>query len=122
MPDMKMVRQVVFWKRHFFEFYDGLEHQAQRKVERTLNLIRILDRIPEQYFKHLTDTNGLFEVRVMSGGNDYRIFSFFNKGGAVVLLNGFQKKSMKTPRREIQKALLIKYDYENQKERSDNAG
>jgi Phage-related protein len=54
-------------------------------------------------------------VRVESGGNIFRIFAFFDKGNIVVLENGFQKKTQKTPKKEIEKALKIKAEYENEK-------
>lgn len=50
------------------------------------------------------------------GGDIYRIFCFFDKGQLVVIANGFQKKSQKTPRKEIDMALKIKGEYENETE------
>jgi DNA-binding XRE family transcriptional regulator len=64
----------------------------------------------------MTRTNGLFEVRVELGSNIFRIFAFFDKGNLIVLGNGFQKKTQKTPKTEIEKALKIKAEYENEKE------
>ena len=58
-------------------------------------------------------TKGLYEIRVEVGSNIYRIFSFFDKGNLVVLGNGFQKKSQKTPKQEIEKALKIMEEYQN---------
>ncbi|MBK7213280.1 MAG: type II toxin-antitoxin system RelE/ParE family toxin [Bacteroidales bacterium] len=49
------------------------------------------------------------------GNNIYRIFAFFDKGQLVVLGNGFQKKTQKTPKREIEKALRIMEEYNNEK-------
>ncbi len=63
----------------------------------------------------MTGTNGLFEVRVELGGNIFRIFAFFDKGNLVILGNGFQKKTQKTPKTEIERALKIKQEYENEK-------
>ena len=63
----------------------------------------------------MTGTDGLFEIRIEVSGNIFRIFAFFDKGNLVILGNGFQKKSQKTPRREIVKALKIKEEYENKK-------
>lgn len=57
--------------------------------------------------------NGLYEIRIEVGSNIYRIFSFFDKGNLVVLGNGFQKKSQKTPKQEIEKALKIMEEYQN---------
>ncbi len=87
----------------------------QRKIEWTLNLIRVTPIVPIKYFKHLEGTKGLYEVRVEVGSNIYRIFTFFDKGNLVVLGNGFQKKSQKTPKQEIEKALKIMEEYENEK-------
>ena len=86
----------------------------QRKVEWTLNLLRTIDRIPKKYFDHMTGTEGLFEVRVEVGGNIFRIFSFLDKGNLIILGNGFRKKTQKTPKQEIEKALKIKKEYENE--------
>ena len=87
----------------------------QRKIEWTLNLIRVTPIVPIKYFKHLEGTKGLYEVRIEVGSNIYRIFTFFDKGNLVVLGNGFQKKSQKTPKQEIEKALKIMEEYENEK-------
>lgn len=80
-----------------------------------MNLIRITKQVPEKYFKHLEGTKALYEVRVEVGSNIFRIFAFFDDGNLVVLGNGFQKKSQKTPKQEITKALKIKLEYENEK-------
>jgi phage-related protein len=79
-----------------------------------LNLIRITRQVPEKYFKHLEGTKGLFEIRVVVGSNIYRIFSFFDKGNLVVLGNAFQKKTEKTPKQELEKALKIMEEYQNE--------
>ncbi len=63
----------------------------------------------------MTGTKGLYEIRVEVGGNIFRIFSFFDKGNLIVLGNGFQKKTQKTPRQEIEKALRIAEEYKNEK-------
>ncbi|MEM9339691.1 MAG: type II toxin-antitoxin system RelE/ParE family toxin, partial [Bacteroidota bacterium] len=64
---------------------------------------------------HLKGKDGLYEVRVQVGNNIFRIFCFFDKGQLVVLMNGFQKKTQKTPKKEIDKALKIKREYEQEK-------
>ena len=71
--------------------------------------------IPETYLKHIENTSGLFEIRVQQGNDIFRIFCFFDQGQLVVLANGFQKKTQKTPKKEIEKALKIKEEYENEK-------
>ena len=112
---MKTVRQVIAYKKYFLDFYQDQTDEVQRKIEWTLNLLRTIDRVPKKYFDHMTGTDRLFEVRVELGGNIFRIFAFFDKGNLVVLRNGFQKKSQKTPKTEIEKALKIKEEYENDK-------
>ena len=106
-------RQVVAYKNYFLDFYEGLNDNVQRKIEWTLNLIRVTPQIPEKYFKHLEGTKGLYEIRVEVSSNIYRIFAFFDKGNLVVLGNGFQKKSQKTPKQEIERALKIMEEYQN---------
>lgn len=113
--DEKAIRQVVAYKRYFLDFYQQQPKPAQRKIEWILNLCRRLDRIPEKYFRHLTGTTGLYEIRIEWEGNIFRVFAFFDKGNLIVLGNGFRKKTAKTPAAEIERALNIKAEYENEK-------
>jgi phage-related protein len=59
-------------------------------------------------------TNNLYEVRVKVGLDIFRIFCFFDMGKMVILANGFQKRAQKTPKNEIEKALKLKAEYENE--------
>lgn len=104
---MNFERQVVAYKKYFIDFYSKQPDNVQVKIEWTLNLIRVMRRVPEKYFKHIEGTKGLYEIRVEVAGNMYRIFSFFDKENLVVLGNAFQKKSRKTPKTELEKALTI---------------
>ncbi len=81
----------------------------------TFDLIEEMQRVPETYLKHIENTEGLYEIRVQLGSNIFRIFCFFDRGQLVLLANGFQKKSQKTPKKEIEIALKIKAEYENEK-------
>ena len=81
----------------------------------TLRVIEDLDRIPEIYFKHLEGTDGLYEIRVKVGSDIFRVFCCFDAGRIVILFNGFQKKSQKTPKKEIKKALDLKREYFDKK-------
>ena len=78
-------------------------------------MIEDLQRVPETYLKHLENTDGLYEIRVQLGSDIFRIFSFFDEGQLVVLANGFQKKTQKTPKQEIELAIKIKAEYESDK-------
>ena len=80
-----------------------------------MELIKQVDRVPEKFLKHLTGTNGLYEIRVEYQSNIYRIFCCFDEGQLVVLFSGFQKKSQKTPQKEIDKAEKLMNDYLNSK-------
>lgn len=108
-------RSIIFYKDYFGQFFHDQRPKVKDKIIWTLRLIEELDRIPETYLKHLDSTDGLFEIRVQQGSDIFRIFCFFDKGQLVVLANGFQKKTQKTPKNEIEKALKIKNDYENEK-------
>ena len=78
-------------------------------------MIELIDKVPETYLKHLEGTDKLFEIRVQSGNDIFRIFCFFDEGSLVILANGFQKKTQKTPKQEIDKALKIKIEYHESK-------
>lgn len=106
-------RQVIVYKNYFLDFYESQNEKVQAKIEWTLNLIQVTPKVPEKFFKHIEGTKGLYEIRVEVGSNIYRIFSFFDKGNLVVLGNAFQKKSQKTPKKEIEKALRIMEEYQN---------
>jgi len=80
-----------------------------------LFLVTTADRIPKKFFSYVEGTEGLFEIRIEFEGNIYRIFCCFDEGNIVVLFNGFQKKTQKTPINEIQRALKIKSEYFNLK-------
>ena len=110
-----MKRELFFYKDYFRNFYDSQTWKVQKKILWTLKIIETIERIPEIYFKHLENTDGLYEVRVQIG-NIYRIFCFFDNNNLVVVGHGFQKKTQKTPQQELYKAAEIKKQYyENKK-------
>ncbi|MBK9638546.1 MAG: type II toxin-antitoxin system RelE/ParE family toxin [Bacteroidetes bacterium] len=80
----------------------------------TFKVIEITQQIPVEYFKHIEGTDGLYEMRVSQGSDIFRIFCFFDHGKIIVLAKGFQKKTQKTPKSEIEKALKIKQEYETE--------
>lgn len=108
---MEQKRQLVFFKSYFKDFFDPLNNKLKNKIDEVLFMIRIAERIPRKFFQHMIGTDGLFEIRIEYQSNIYRIFCCFDKGNLVVLFNGFQKKSQKTPRKEIDRALRIKDEY-----------
>ena len=110
----KKIRTVTFYKDYFVAFFVKQREKVQDKITWTLELIEHLEKIPETYLKHLENTDGLYEIRVKQGSDIFRIFCFFDKGKLIVLANGFQKKEQKTPKKEIEKALQIKKEYESE--------
>jgi len=110
------VSEVVFYGEHFRDLYQLLDKKTKLKVDWTINLLETVEHVPEKYFKHLTNTDGLYEIRIEFESNIYRIFSFFDTGKLIVVINGFQKKTNKTPKSEIEKALKIKRQYFNEKQ------
>ncbi len=109
-------RSIVFYKNYFEDFFVLLRDKVKDKIIWTFCLIEELDRIPETYLKHIENTSGLYEIRVQQGSDVFRVFCFFDEGKLVVITNGFQKKSQKTPKHEIERALKIKEEYEDEKE------
>ena len=105
------IRQTFYYEHYFIDFLQKQKSEVQRKIIWTLKLIETIDKVPEKYFKHLTGTSGLYEVRIEVGSDIYRVFSFFDKGKLVILINGFQKKTQKTPKKEIEIAEKLKSQY-----------
>ncbi len=108
-------RTIIFYKDYFQKFFVKQKDKVRDKIIWTFELIEELPRVPETYLKHIEGTDGLYEIRVQLGNEIYRIFCFFDKGQLVVIINSFQKKRQKTPKEEIEKAIKIKQEYENEK-------
>jgi phage-related protein len=85
-----------------------------------LELIKQVDRVPDKFLSPMTGYEGLFEVKIEYESNIYRVFCCFDEGRLVVLFHGFQKKTQKTPKNEIEKAMRLKNEYfELKKQRND---
>ena len=100
----KFIREIIYYEDYYPDFFNAQKEDVKKKFNWTLQLISTQGRIPEKFFKHITDSEGIFEVRVEVGSDIFRVFSFFDKGNLVVLVNGFQKKTQKTPKSEIKMA------------------
>jgi phage-related protein len=109
------IRRIFYYKKYYLDFFETLKPEVKAKFNWTLGLISTIERVPEKYFKHLEGSDGIFEVRVEVGSDIYRVFSFFDKGQLIILVNGFQKKTQKTPRKEIEIAEKLKKQYFNEK-------
>ena len=115
MGNKNKVRTIIIYKDYFTEFFAKQKQKVKDKIIWTFDLIEELKRVPETYLKHLENTDALYEIRIQFGSDIFRIFCFFDKEQLVVLANGFQKKTQKTPQKEIDKALKIKEEYFNEK-------
>jgi len=107
----KFIREIFYYKNFYLNFFDTLKPNVKKKLNWALQLLSTIDRVPEKYFKHMTGSSGIFEIRVEVGSEIFRVFSFFDKGKLIILLNGFQKKSQKTPRNELELAEKLKKQY-----------
>lgn len=108
---MNNIREIVAYKHYFEDFLSKQPKKVQDKIFKIIVAIETLERIPSNYLKHLEGTDGLFEARVQLGSNTWRVFCFFDKGRLLILLNGFQKKTQKTPKTEIDKAIELMEEY-----------
>lgn len=109
------IRYVTLYKEYFSDFYEKQKQKVKDKILWTFRVIETIPQVPVECLKHLEGTDGLYEIRVQSGSDIFRIFCFFDEGRLVVLANGFQKKTQKTPKKEIEKALKIKEEYETER-------
>jgi len=108
---MKKVRKVVAYKNYFEDFLLSQPKKVQDKIFKVIEIIETYERIPSNYLKMIQGTKGLYEARIKLGSNIWRVFCFFDKGQLVILLNGFTKKTQKTPKKEINKALKLMNTY-----------
>lgn len=109
------VREVIAFKNYFEDFLLEQPKKVQDKIFKIIEAIETLERVPSNYLKHLAGTSGLYEARIQLSTNIWRVFCFFDGEKLVVLMNGFQKKTQKTPKNEIEKALKIMAEYYEQK-------
>ncbi len=116
LKDDSKVRKLVFYKDYYDVFIKNQRPRVQAKIFWTIILIENIEKVPSKYLKYIIGSDGVFEIRILTRNDIFRIFCFFNKQNELVLINGFQKKTQKTPQNEIDKALKIKHDYENEKE------
>ena len=117
---MEIIREIVFYKDYFDNFFETLTDKVKDKIDEVLFMLTIIERIPTKFFKSIEGIKGLFEIRIEYESNIYRIFCCFDKGNLVVLFNGFQKKTQKTPTKELNKAEKIMEEYFNEQNRKNH--
>jgi phage-related protein len=108
-------REIIVFENHFWDFYNKQDVKVKDKIDWTITLIQRTKIVPQKFLKHLTNTDGIWEIRVSAGNGIFRVFCFFDKGNLVVLLSGFQKKTQKTPKVELKRAEKLKKEYYDQK-------
>lgn len=106
-----MPRQLIFHGDYFIDFYKVLDIKVKQKIQYVLELIKQIDKVPEKFLAPIIGYDRLYEIRIEYQSNIYRVFCCFDKGKLIVLLNGFQKKTQRTPKKEIEKALRIMKEY-----------
>lgn len=116
MSEIKKYRTIITYKNYFERFLTKQRQKVREKIIWTFLLIEEIQQVPETYLKHIEGTDGLYEIRIQLASNIFRVFCFFDEGKLIVLANGFQKKTQKTPKQEIAKAIKIMEEYyENKK-------
>jgi phage-related protein len=115
---MEKVREVIQYKHYFEEFLLAQPIKVQDKIFKVLEIIETYERVPSTYLKSITGAKGLYEARIKLGSNIWRVFCFFDEGKLVILLNGFIKKTQKTPQKEIAKAIDLMASYYADKEKN----
>lgn len=104
-----MTREIFVYKNYFYDFLESLSEKVVTKIEYALSLLETQDKVSKKFVKYLR--NDIYELRAEYESNIYRVFFIFDDGNIVVLFNGFQKKSQKTPQKELEKAIKIKEEY-----------
>ena len=111
------IREVVAYGNYFQDFLEALPVKVQNKIFKIIEAVEILERVPQQYLKSISGAKGLFEVRIQLGSDIWRVFCFFENERLVILLNGFIKKTQKTPKEEIKLAMDLMKRYDDDKSR-----
>jgi putative addiction module killer protein len=106
---MEQERKIISYKNYFLDFISTLNEGALKKIFYSLDMLKTQDGVPEKFVKPIRE--GIYELRAEYEGNIYRVFFCFDEGKIVILFNGFQKKSQKTPENEIKQAIKLKKEY-----------
>ena len=56
------VREVIAFKNYFEDFLSEQPIKVQDKIFKIIEAIETLERVPSNYLKHLTGTEGLYEA------------------------------------------------------------
>ena len=111
MSKREYIRTIIAYKDYFKSFKRTVSQQVLDKFYEVFIYIMTLEVIPSTYLRSVEGVKGLYEIRVEESGNIYRVFCCFDEGKLIVLFNAFHKKTQKTPREEIEKAIRESNDY-----------
>ena len=114
-----MRRKIIAFGSYYHDFIKTLSDKESRKIKYILSLLEREDRLPVKFIKHIKEHGNLYELRMKYDSNIYRVFFIFDGNCIVVLFHGFQKKTQKTPKTEIEKAIKIRAEYYEYKEKYD---
>ena len=113
---MNRIRTIKLFKNYYKDFYVEQTQTVRDKINFVLKVVETQRIIPKKFFRIIEGSDGIYEVRVEIESNIYRIFCCMDGGAVVVLFHGFQKKTQKTPMKEIKRAEAIKKEYFKNKE------
>ncbi len=95
------------------EFVDNIEISAIKKLFYAIRKTKM--RVFGDWFEKLKSSKDIFEFRVKDSNKFFRLFAFWDSTGEtetlIVCTHGLIKKSNKTPKKEIEKAQMIKEKY-----------
>lgn len=110
-----MVRKITAYRHYFVAFYNKQDDKIQQKIEYVLDLIRFEKQVPKKFYKYLEDSDGIYEVKVLTTFKSLRLLCFHDEGNLIVLVNCFVKKTQKTPKKEIKLTERLKKEYFKEK-------
>lgn len=113
---MEKIRTIKLFKTYYKDFYVSQAQKVRDKINFVLKMVETQQIIPKKFFRFIDCSDGIYEIRVEIESNIYRIFCCLDGGAVVVLFHGFQKKTQKTPQKEIKRAEVIKNEYFKSKE------
>jgi len=106
---MMVERKILTYKQYFQDFINSIDSKAALKIFKVLDMLQKDLMVSGKFIKKIRDE--IFELRISHNTNTYRVFFIYDNGNLIILFNGFQKKTQKTPQKEIEKAIAIKKEY-----------
>ena len=113
---MEKIRIIKLFKNYYKEFYVAQTQIVRDKINYVLKMVETQRIVPKKFFRIIEGSDGIYEIKIEMESNIYRIFCCMDEGAVVVLFHGFQKKTQKTPQKEIKRAEAIKKEYFKSKE------